>query len=121
MAQLPNLLAASKTYNISGPGVPVTDALDATTKFELIAGQLIGVLTLIAILFFIVQIIFAGYAYISSQGEEKNMEISRKRLTEGVLGLVIVIVAVGAGTLLAKIAGIPNVLDINSMFTKMGL
>jgi hypothetical protein len=111
----------AKTYNLTGPGIPVSSAQDATDKFEKLAGQIIGVLTLVSILYFIIQIILAGYAFISSQGEEKNMEMARKRLTEGILGLVIVIIAVGAGTLLAKIAGIPNVLDINSMFTKMGL
>lgn len=114
------LLAAQTQYGFTGPRIP-TDPLDATTKFEKFAGQLLGVLTIIGVLYFIIQIIFAGYSYISSKGDEKEMESSRKRLTEGVLGLVIIIVAVGLGSLLAKLAGIPNVLDIETMFKKMGL
>jgi hypothetical protein len=119
MAQ--NKLLTDLTGSLTGPGINPTSPADATTKFEIYAGQLLGVLTIIGVLYFIVQIIFAGYTYISSKGDEKEMETSRKRLTEGILGLVIIVVAVGLGTLLAKLAGIPNVLDINGMFTKMGL
>jgi len=112
------LLAANQTYQLTGPGIPVTNA---TTQFETYAGQLVGALTIVAVLFFVAQIIFAGYAFISSQGDEKAMEATRKRLTEAVLGLTVVVIAVGLGSLLAMLLGIPNVLDINSMFVKMGL
>jgi hypothetical protein len=73
------------------------------------------------ILYFVVQIIFAGYAFIASQGDEKTMESSRKRLTEAVLGLAVVVVAVGMGSLIASLLGISNALDINAMFRAMGL
>jgi len=116
-----NLLAADLKGSLSGAGIQVTNNIDATTKFETYAGQIVGIMTIVAVLFFIAQIIFAGYAFISSQGDEKVMESTRKRLTEAVLGLTIVVVAIGLGSLLALLLGIPNVLDINSMFTKMGL
>lgn len=113
-----SLLALGQTFKITGPGIPVTDP---ATQFETLAGQAVGALTIIAVLYFIVQVIFAGYAFISSQGEDKVMESSRKRLTEAVLGLTVVIVAIGIGSLIASLFGIQNVLDINGMFTKMGL
>jgi hypothetical protein len=117
-----NLLAqASQKYIIGGPGIPVTNNLEATSKFETYASQLVGMLTIVAVLYFIIQIIFAGYAFISSQGDEKVMEATRKRLTEAVLGLFIVVIAIGLGSLIAMLLGIPNVLDINSWFSKMGL
>ena len=112
------LLAISQKFKLTGPGIPVTNA---TTQFETYAGQLVGVLTIIGVLFFVAQIIFAGYAFISFQGDEKTMEATRKRLTEAVLGLVVIVIAVGLGSLIALLLGIPNVLDINSMFVKMGL
>jgi len=119
MAQ--NKLLADLTVPITGPGIIPTSPVDATAKFEKFAGQILGFVTIVGVLYFIIQIIFTGYSYIASKGDEKEMETSRKRLTESVLGLVIIIIAVGLGSLLAKLAGIPNVLDINSMFTKMGL
>ncbi len=112
------LLAVNQTFNLTGPGIPVTNA---TSQFETYAGQLVGVLTIIAVLYFVAQVIFAGYAFIASQGDEKTMENTRHRLTEAVLGLTVIVIAVGLGSLIALLLGIPNVLDINSMFVKMGL
>lgn len=115
------LIAMTITGKLTGSGIQVADNFDATTQFEKYAGQLVGMLTIVAVLYFVAQIIFAGYAFIASQGDEKTMESTRKRLTEAVLGLVIVVVAVGLGSLIALLLGIPSVLDIGAMFTKMGL
>lgn len=116
---VPNQLLADVTYQITGPGV--NPGTNGTAALEKIIGQVIGILTIIAVLYFIFQIILAGYAFISSSGEEKKMEDARHRLTEGVLGLTIVIIAVGLGSLLATLAGVPNILDLNAMFSLMGL
>lgn len=108
-------------YNLSGPGIQPTDKIDATSKMENIISQIIGVLTIIAVVYFAIQIIMAGYAYLTTDGDEKKMESARKRLTEGVLGLVIVVVAVGLGSLLATLAGINDPLNLEKLFTNMGL
>lgn len=119
---VPNqLIAATIRGNLSGLGVPVTNATDATDKFTTYATQIIGTLTIVAVLYFIIQIIFAGYAFIASQGDEKTMEATRKRLTEAVLGLTVVIIAVGLGSLIAMLFGIDTVLNLEYQFTKMGL
>lgn len=119
---VPNqLLAVSQTFKLTGPGIVVNDKLDATLKFETLAGNLIGIITIIAVLFFIIQIIFAGYAFISSQGDQKVMESTRKRLTEAVLGLVIVIIALGLGNLIAYLLGLSGVLDIAGIFSRLNL
>jgi len=99
---------------------PTTNA-QATTMFEKLASNLIGVLTIVAVIFFAVQIIFAGYSFMSSAGDEKVMETSRKKLTNGVMGLFIVIVAVGIASLIAKLLGLNDPLDIGAMFTSFGL
>ena len=116
---LNRLLADVNIPPLSGPGV--NPGGNGTAAMEKIIGQIFGVLTIFAVIWFIIQIILAGYAYISSQGDEKAMESARSRLTNGVLGLTIVIVAVGLGSLIATLAGITNPLDINALFVKMGL
>lgn len=115
------LIASSQKFNITGLGIQASSTGDATQKFEKYLSQIVGVLTIIAVLFFVAQIIFAGYAFISSQGDEKVMEASRKRLTEAVLGLTIVVIAVGLGSLIAWLLGVGGMLDINAMFKSMGL
>jgi hypothetical protein len=117
---LNNLIAQVPMGTLSGPGVVVTTAT-GTTLLEKVVGNIIGILTILGVIYFIFQIIFAGYAFMSAQGDPKSMESARKRLTDGILGLTIIIVAVGLGSLLATLMGITNILDINAMFSAMGL
>ncbi|MDP4009905.1 MAG: hypothetical protein Q8P53_02890 [Candidatus Shapirobacteria bacterium] len=121
MVQLikPILAIGSTSFSLTGPGID--PGTDPTTKLETVISNTIAVLTIVAVIFFVLQIIFAGYAFISSRGDEKKLEIAKDRLTNNVLGLFIVVVAVGLGALIAKLVGIPNILDLNQTFTKMGL
>lgn len=118
MAQI-NLLADVSIPKLKPIGIDPGG--DGVGILEKIISQMIGLLTIIAVLFFVFQIILAGYAFISSDGDREKIQASRKRLTEGILGLTIVIVAVGLGSLLATLAGIPNILDLNAMFNQLGL
>jgi hypothetical protein len=122
MVQINRLLAAAFPIPpITGPGIDPAKYGSGTATMEKVISQILGILTIIAVIFFAVQIIFAGYSFISAEGDEKKMLTARQSLTNGVLGLTIVVVAVGLGSLLATLAGIPNVLDLNTMFTSMGL
>ncbi len=112
-----SLLAASTSYSLTGPGVvPVGDGI---TQMEKIVSNVIGVLTIVGVLYFTFIVIIGGYNFISAQGDEKQLEVARKQLTNGVLGLVIVIVAVGLGSLIALLLGIPGVLDLTKMFANL--
>lgn len=109
-----NQLLADATYKLTGPGIQVTNA---TTQAEKIIGNIIGILTVFAVIWFVFQIMLAGYAFITTEGDEKKMEIARKRLTEGVIGLTLVVVALGFGSLIAKISGLGDVFNLTSMFS----
>ena len=108
-------------YTLTGPGKNPTSGIEATTMFEKLVSNAFGILTIGAVLFFAIQIIFAGFGFISSGGDEKMMETNRQKLTNGVLGLFIVIVAVGIVSFIAKLLGLNDLLDVNKMFTNMGL
>ena len=117
-------LLADATYSITGPraqSLNPSNNIEATTMLERIVSQLIGVLTIVGVVFFAIQIILAGYGFMSSDGDEKKMEANRSKLTNSVLGLVIIVVAVGIGSLISKLIGLENPLDINKMFNLMGL
>jgi uncharacterized membrane protein len=122
MVPINRLLAA--TFNIppiTGPGIDPAKYGSGTATLEKIISQILGILTIIAVIFFAVQIIFAGYNFISAEGDEKKMEMARKTLTNGILGLVIVVVAAGLASLIATLAGVTNPFDLNALFTSMGL
>lgn len=118
---LNKLLAATVTYpDLTGPG-PQFASNAGVSALEKIVGQVIGVMSIVAVLYFTFQVIIAGYAYIAASGDQKAIETARHALTNSVLGLTIVIVAVGLGALIATLMGIPNILDLENMFALMGL
>ena len=115
------LLADSNPGPITGPGIDPNKYGNATLSLEKIVSQVIGILTIVAFVYFSIQIILAGYAFVTSEGDEKKIETSRKRLTEGVLGIVVIIVALGLAALIGSLAGFGNVFDLNTILTNMGL
>jgi hypothetical protein len=60
--------------------------------------SIIGMLTTAASIWFMLQILFAGYEWISAGGDTKKIENARNRITNAFIGIVIV---VGSWSLLA--------------------
>ena len=105
-------------YQITGPGI--TPGTSPVATLEKIISSIIGVLTIVAVIFFAIQIIFAGYEFMTTEGDPKKMDSARKRLTDGVLGLFIVVVALGFASLIGRLTGMgSNVLDLQSLFSKL--
>ncbi|HEX8923407.1 MAG TPA: hypothetical protein VF828_01595 [Patescibacteria group bacterium] len=102
-------------FQLSGAGKQVANSTDATYYLQDTISRVIGILTIVAVVFFAIQIILAGYSFMSSEGDKNKMETARKRLTDGVLGLFIVIIALGFASLIANLAGLGNVFDLNSL------
>ncbi len=114
-----NLIAIG--YKISGGGIPVTNNDDGVSKMETIISNFIGLLTFVAVIYFVIRIILAGYSFISSQGDEKKMIEARSSLTNSVLGLVIVVVALGLGSLIAHLLGMDGLFDFTTTITSLVL
>ncbi len=103
-----------------------TDPGKSPSNAPVIVGKLIstviGVMTVVAIVYFVFQVIIAGLGMISSEGDRKKIEDARTRMTQGVLGLVIVIVAVSLGSLMARILGLgTDIFNLATVLTKLGL
>lgn len=110
-----NIIALDIEYNLEGPGIQVEPG-NSVSQLEEIISNIIGFVTIIAFVFFLFQIIFAGYTFMSANGDEKKLETSRKKLTNGILGLTIVVVAYGLTAFIAKLLGLGSVFDLNSFF-----
>src|SRR5512135_1868698 len=63
-----------------------------------IVSSVVGMLTVIASIWFLFMILFAGYEWISAAGDPKKLSTARDRITHAFVGLVIV---VGAWSLTA--------------------
>ncbi len=70
----------------------------ALTQVATTISAIIGFMTICAGIWFMFEMLFAGYEWISAGGDAKKLETARERLTHGFMGLLIV---VGAWALLA--------------------
>lgn len=109
-----NLITA---YKLKGPGI-TPNLSNPAEPAEKVVSQIIGILTIIGVIYFIIQIIFAGYSMMSAQGDPKKIEAGRKRLTDGILGLTIVVIALGVGAFIATLLGIKDPLNIQNLIPK---
>lgn len=83
-----------------GPFAGKTLTAPLATLLDYIS-SIIGIMTIFASIWFLFQILYTGYEWISAGGDTKKIADARSRLTHAFMGLVIV---VGAWSLLA-IAG----------------
>lgn len=119
MNQINKLLADVEYNTITGPGI-VPDNTPGV-QLENIISMVFGFLTIIGIIFFALQIIFAGYGFLSSQGEPDKIKIARTRLTNGILGITIVVIAFGAGAFIANLLGLQYIFEINNFIGSIPL
>lgn len=116
-----NLISPKKVlaYTLEGPGIKPTD--NSALQVEDILSTVISFLTIVAVIFFVIQIILAGYGFISGQGDEKKIEASRKKLTDGILGLTIVVVALGLTAFISGLLGLGDVFNLSKFMESVSL
>lgn len=102
-------------YQLTGSGIQVGS--DPILTLENIISKVIGILTIIAIVYFTVQIIISGFSFMSAQGDSKAVEVSKKKITNNILGLVIVILAYAMGALISKLLGISDPFNLNNVLS----
>jgi hypothetical protein len=82
--------------------------LDATTALQGIIrtiSSVIGLLTIAASIWFLLQITIAGLNWISAEGDAKKLESARRRITSAMIGLIIVVSGVVILSLASKFLG----------------
>jgi len=94
---------------------------EAATLFGEFISTIIGLMTVIAFIWFVILLIIGAYGIMSSGGDKAAMETARKRLTSGVIGLVIVIAAIFIARLTADILGLNNILDVGEAIDLIGI
>ncbi len=67
--------------------------LQTASDLPTIIGRIISVLLGILGIVFVVLVVYAGFLYLTSQGEEGNVKKAKKLLTQAVIGLIIIVAA----------------------------
>ncbi|MGI6776154.1 MAG: hypothetical protein ACOX5S_02615 [Patescibacteria group bacterium] len=93
-----------------GPTAPTTSTGLGEGIAHLIS-VVIGLFTLVAGLWFLFQLILGGYAYMSAGGNKEKAQAASQKITQALIGLVIVVLAIFIINLLGYILGV-DFLDI---------
>lgn len=80
--------------------ISTTDKYAGATDVINTISSIVGILTVSACIWFLLQVLFGGYEWMSAGGDTKKIEAARNRITNAFIGIVIV---VGSWSLLAVI------------------
>lgn len=78
----------------------------AAKLFGDVISLIIGVMTIVAGIWFIFQFIIGGFSWLTAGADKAAMENAQKKITNGVIGLVIVVAAIFLIDLLGRLIGL---------------
>lgn len=102
---------------LNGLGTIGDAGADPTTFIAQIISAAIGILTVIAAIYFMFNLITGAIGIISSGGDKGAYEDARKKITSGFIGLVVTISAIFIMGLVAILLDIPDILNIDQILT----
>jgi hypothetical protein len=73
--------------------MPDLGQIDININMTSLIANILRVAYFLAALFFIIQVFLAGISWISAGGEPKSLEAARGRITNAIIGLVVVVAA----------------------------
>lgn len=103
-----DLEAIGKLGNVKGE-----DGSFFANTFTDTISRIIGVLTIIAGIWFLLQLIIGGIAWIQAGADKQGAENARKRLTNGFIGLLVTVLAYALLGVVGAFVGI-DIINLNS-------
>lgn len=100
-------------------GLETTTATDAPNTFAAFLSSTIGLITIIGIIWMVVIIVTGSVSIITSGGDKNSLESAKKKISNGIIGLVMLVSSLFILSLVGKILGIPTILDIASLISKL--
>lgn len=111
-------LAPNGGFKGFGPlGLESGGATNADITFTNFLSTTIGVITIVAIIWFVFIVITGAISYMSAGGDKGAIEGARKKIVNGLIGLVVVITGLFVVNLVGYLLGIPNILNIQDLLS----
>ena len=110
----------SPSGGFSGPGKGVfaNPGTDTANKFESLFTTIVGVLTVIAGIWFIFVLFIGAIGWITAGGDKGAVETARKRIANGITGLVITVIAIFLISLIGQLLGF-DILNLSGFITQL--
>lgn len=87
--------------------------------FSKFISSTIGIMTIVAIIWFVFVFFIGAIGIITAGGDKQALESARKKIITGIIGIVVVVAAIFIIKFVGFLIGIPNILDINALFTQI--
>jgi len=84
---------------------------NAATNFNKLLTQVIGILTIIAGIYFIFLLITGGIEWMASGGDKGKLASARTKMFSGAVGLTIIVAALFIADIVGNLIGLPGILD----------
>jgi len=84
-----------------------------------VISNIIGLMTIIAGIWFILQFISGAYGYLSASGDQQKITAATKKITSALIGLVVIVAAYAVMSLVGEILGF-NFLDLVPLIRMLG-
>lgn len=108
------LFPEGKQFEGFGPlGKPEGSGIGTFANF---ISSTIGLMTIIAVIWFIFVLITGAIGMIGAGGDKTAIESARKRITSGLVGLVVVVAGIFIVDFVGQLIGIPDILNIQKLF-----
>lgn len=110
-------------YNIPGRITGLGEFADpggqAPSNFVRIVSVVIGLMTLIAGVFFFFILLSGAIGWISAGGDRQKIESARQRIFNGVIGIVVVVAAIFIVRITGGVIGFPDILNPESTISRL--
>ena len=104
-----------------GPlGLVGKDPTQAPALLQEVLSKIIGLLTGIAIIFFVFQFLSGAVSWLSAGGDPKAVEGARMKITNAVVGFILVVTALALISLIGFLLGIEDILNIADFVGRLG-
>ena len=91
------------------------DGTMASYIFQNFISSVIGVISIIAIIWFVIILITSGISYMNAGSDQKATEAARKRITNGLIGLLVTIFGIFILRFAGQIFNLPDILNLNKL------
>ena len=109
-------IAPSGGFKGFGPLGNVTSSIEAIETFSKFITSTIGIMTVVAVIWFIFIFITGAIAWMSAGGDKNALEAAKKRITTGIIGLAVTVIAIFVIDLIGNLIGIKDILNIPYWF-----
>ena len=86
-------------------GLDLSSVTEAARAFTSIISKIIGIMTVVAGIWFFFMMIVGAYGFLSAGGDAKKIEESTKKITSALIGLIVIVLAYALVSLIGRILG----------------